>query len=85
MNSHFTVNTDPVPYLTLPSVFSVPNLVALKAKMATTIIPIIFAQYYIWPLAQFISFKYCPAPLRVLYTNAIAVFWNCFMCSRLAA
>ena len=53
--------------------------------MAATVIPIILTQYYVWPMAQFVSFKYCPPTLRVLYTNGVAVFWNMFLCARLAA
>lgn len=53
--------------------------------MAATLIPVVLAQYCVWPLAQFLSFKYCPPALRVLYADAISVFWNLFLCSRLAA
>lgn len=53
--------------------------------MVTTVLPIILTQYYVWPGAQFLSFKYCPAPLRVLYTNGVSVFWNCYLCASLAA
>ena len=63
---------------------TVPNLLALQTKMAATLLPVIFAQYYIWPLAQFLSFKFIPPSLRVLYADGISVFWNCFLCARLA-
>ena len=62
-----------------------PNVLALQVKMATSLLPVVLAQYYVWPLAQFLSFRYCPASLRVLYCDIIGIVWNCFLCARLAA
>lgn len=66
-------------------VFSaVPSLLTVQAKMTATLIPVILAQYYVWPVAQLLSFKLVPPSLRVLYTDGISVFWNCFMCAQMA-
>lgn len=68
-----------------PSLQKAPSLLALKMKMANTLLSVVMAQYYVWPVAQFLSFRYCPAVLRVLYCDAVGVFWNCFLCASLAA
>ncbi|CAO1425165.1 unnamed protein product [Diamesa serratosioi] len=38
------------------------------------------ADWCIWPIAQFFNFYYVPLQYRVLYINAITMFYNVFLC-----
>ena len=38
----------------------------------------------VWPLAQYLSFRYVPEPLRVLFSNIVAVFYNIVLCNIIA-
>ena len=35
--------------------------------------------FAVWPLVQFINFKFVPLDLRVLVVNVVALGWNCFL------
>lgn len=47
--------------------------------LQTKVIPTVAANYVIWPAAHVISFKYVPSHQRILYNNAIAIFWNAYL------
>lgn len=48
----------------------------VKSKFFTVYI----ADWCIWPIAQFFNFYYVPLRYRVLYINAITMFYNVFLC-----
>jgi len=33
----------------------------------------------IWPVVQFVNFKYVPLELRVLVVNVVSLGWNCYL------
>lgn len=37
------------------------------------------SNYYFWPAANFLIFRFVPEPLRVLYSNIAALGWNIFL------
>ncbi|MEW5313639.1 MAG: hypothetical protein WDW38_005191 [Sanguina aurantia] len=47
--------------------------------------PTLVANYLLWPAAHIINFAFIPPSQRILYCNAIAVFWTAYMSYALAA
>lgn len=45
-------------------------------KIQTALWPTLLASWKLWPAANFINFMFVPAPLRVLFLNAVGVVWN---------
>jgi hypothetical protein len=41
-------------------------------------------QYKVWPVVNFFIFTFIPEKLRVLAGNIAAVFWNAYLCTRVA-
>ncbi|KAK8812469.1 hypothetical protein WA158_007703 [Blastocystis sp. Blastoise] len=41
--------------------------------------PTLRANYMVWPLLQFINFKFIPQQFQVLYMNVFIFFWNIFL------
>lgn len=41
---------------------------------------IYIADWCIWPAAQLLNFRYVPLKYRVLYINAVTMFYNIFLC-----
>ena len=55
-----------------------------KTKMMKEIADVFLMQYYVWPGLNFLNFSVVPENLRVLYSNIISVFWNAYLCTRIA-
>lgn len=64
--------------------FKVPDLVVAHTKCKQEILNVFVTQFYIWPVANWVNFVYVPENLRVLFSNIISVFWNAYLCSKLA-
>jgi len=45
---------------------------------------VLIMSWRIYPFINYVNFRYVPADLRVLFSNVIGVFWNCFLCSRIS-
>eukprot|EP00455_Lapot_gusevi_P006882 TRINITY_DN1295_c0_g1_i1.p2 TRINITY_DN1295_c0_g1~~TRINITY_DN1295_c0_g1_i1.p2 ORF type:complete len:195 (+),score=54.90 TRINITY_DN1295_c0_g1_i1:86-670(+) len=52
------------------------TLAAIALKVAQDYPGVMAANYKIWPLVNFINFKFVPPNLRVLFGNIVAVFWT---------
>ncbi len=50
----------------------------LKAQISNNMLRMIVAQLKIWPLAQYINFRYVPLNLQVLFSNVVALVWNIY-------
>lgn len=61
-----------------------PSIAAATAKMQSEMISVLVAQYRVWPLANLINFWLIPEHLRVAVSNIIAVFWNAYLCAKVA-
>jgi len=55
------------------------------AKIFDNLGSVILTNYKLWPLVNWISFTFCPVPLRVLLNNVVGVLWNAFLCTKMAA
>ncbi|TDL28748.1 hypothetical protein BD410DRAFT_760321 [Rickenella mellea] len=41
--------------------------------------PAIRANWKVWPLAQFINFRFMPLPYRVPFQSTLGIFWNLYL------
>lgn len=62
----------------------VPDLSLARHTCATQLRSVIVTQYSLWPAANWCIFRYVPEPLRVLATSVVNVFWNAYLCTRVA-
>lgn len=35
--------------------------------------------YLVWPMAQFVNFKFVPVQHQLLFVNVMSLGWNCFL------
>lgn len=61
-----------------------PSFLAAHTQCKAQLASVLIMQYYIWPISNWINFAYVPESLRVLFSNLVAVFWNAFLCTRIA-
>lgn len=48
-------------------------------KLNSTYWPALSRNWMVWPIVQFINFKYVPLELRVLVVNIVSLGWNCYL------
>ena len=61
-----------------------PQLAHATVRLQQELMGVYASQYYIWPAASWIIFRYLPKQLRVLGSNSVNVLWNAFLCTRIA-
>ena len=61
-----------------------PSFSSASHKLMENLGGVFLMQYRVWPLANFVNFKFVPERLRILTSNVLSVFWNAFLCTRLA-
>lgn len=54
------------------------------SKIKDELIKVIISNYRLWPLTNYINFSYVPENLRVLVSNIVSVFWNAYLCTKMA-
>uniref|UniRef100_A0A7S2NZL3 Peroxisomal membrane protein MPV17 n=1 Tax=Leptocylindrus danicus TaxID=163516 RepID=A0A7S2NZL3_9STRA len=54
------------------------------AKVKNELIGVIISNYRLWPLVNYINFSYVPESLRVLFGNIVSIFWNAYLCTKMA-
>lgn len=54
-----------------------PDLIAgtVQSKLVKTLV----ANYMLWPLAHFVSFRWVPTDYRIPFNNAVSVVWNAYL------
>ncbi|KJX92224.1 integral membrane protein [Zymoseptoria brevis] len=50
-----------------------------QKKLESTYFKALQKNWMIWPLVQFVNFKYVPLGHRVLVVNIVSLGWNCYM------
>jgi len=65
------------PYGTFKESFLDAGLKSTKNNLWMTLI----ANWYCWPVINFVNFLYIPLQYRVLFSNLASVFWNMFLSS----
>lgn len=70
--------------LFLCSLLVAPELTSVGFRMASELLNVVRTNYIVWPLASYLIFRRVPEALRVLASNFVAVFWNAYLCSRIA-
>lgn len=53
-------------------------------KLVENLGSVFLMQYKVWPLVNYFVFKFVPERMRVLTSNLVSVFWNAYLCTRLA-
>lgn len=61
-----------------------PQLSVVGTRMATELFNIIKTNYAVWPIATYVIFRRVPEALRAVVSSIVAVFWNTYLCSRIA-
>jgi hypothetical protein len=61
-----------------------PDLAATHSKCLTELASVFIMQYRVWPITNWVIFAYIPENLRVLASNIVGVFWNAYLCTRVA-
>jgi hypothetical protein len=51
----------------------------VHAKIARDFIPLMIANYKVWPLVNVLNFKLIPAKLQVLFGNVVSIFWMSYV------
>lgn len=61
-----------------------PALSAVNHRMATELLGVLKTNYIVWPLSSYIIFRRVPEALRVVVSSIVALFWNAYLCWRIA-
>ena len=61
-----------------------PSFPSLVSSMPGSLLPVILMQYRVWPLINLVSFTFVPVEMRVLFSNIASLFWNVYLCGKLA-
>lgn len=51
----------------------------LSERFGTAYIPMLAANYTVWPAAQFVNFLLIPPSLQIPFSSTISVFWNAYL------
>jgi len=51
----------------------------IREKFRDAYLPAFIANYKVWPLMQFINFRFCPLPYRVPFVSTVGIFWNGYL------
>jgi hypothetical protein len=54
-------------------------LASIQAQIAKEFLPIMMANYKVWPLVNLINFKVIPPNLRVLFGNLVGILWTAYV------
>lgn len=52
---------------------------AIIPAIQRKLLPMLLANYALWPLAHIINFKFVPVQQRILYINAVQVGWSAYL------
>ena len=54
-----------------------------QARIRTSLLSILIANWYVWPFINFVSFSFVPEIYRGLFSNIASVFWNVYLCNKM--
>lgn len=57
---------------------------AVLPAIQNKLLPMMLANYALWPAAHLINFKFVPSRQRILYINCVQILWSAYL-SHLAA
>lgn len=57
----------------------------IRANVARDFIPLMLANYKVWPIVNLVNFKFVPAKLQVLFGNLVSIAWMCYVIKLTAA
>lgn len=48
-------------------------------SISAKLLPMLAANYALWPLAHLINFKFVPSKQRILYINCVQILWSAYL------
>lgn len=66
-------------YLTILAALRGDRLQEINSRIKRDMYPALMDSYKVWPLAQTINFYLLPLKFRIIFINAIALFWNMYI------
>ena len=57
---------------------------AVSHRLTTELLGVLRTNYIVWPASSYIIFRRVPEALRVFASSIVAVFWNAYLCWRIA-
>lgn len=55
------------------------NTNKIREKYNDILVPALFANWKVWPLAQLINFRYMPLPYRLPFQSTCGIFWTLYL------
>ena len=55
-----------------------------KMMAGGNLLSVFLANWLVWIPSQLCTFAFVPEKLRVIVSNIVSVFWNCYLCSKVA-
>ncbi len=68
-----------------PFLTTVPNLHTALVVCRADLLAVLWTQYKVWPVVDWINFSYVPEPLRVFFCSLVTLFWNIYLAGAVAA
>jgi len=62
----------------------IPSWHGVTEKLREELYGVILMNYRLWPLVNYLNFTFTPENLRVFVSNLVSVFWNAYLCTRVA-
>jgi len=51
----------------------------IKQRFEDAYVPALTANWKVWPLAQFVNFRFCPPAYRVPFLGTLGIFWTAYL------
>lgn len=51
----------------------------VREKFRDAYTPALIANYKVWPIVQFINFKFMPLPYRLPFVSSLGILWNAYL------
>ncbi|CAO3590207.1 unnamed protein product [Absidia cylindrospora] len=55
------------------------SLEGAKEKLKDAFVPALISNYKVWPLIQWINFKFMPLPFRLPFVSSLGILWNIYL------
>ena len=66
-------------YFSVRSILEGTNIEGIRHKLTTRFVPTVVGAWKFWPAANIVNFGVVPLQFRVLYNNALSLFWTGYL------
>ena len=56
-----------------------PDIATITSVIQTKLVPIMLANFTVWPLAHLVNFRFVPPEQRILFNNIVAIAWTTYL------